>query len=443
LNVSLILPSEGANVTTSSGKQGVDRRRFLQASAAATAVTTLSQLPLVHADGNDTIRIGLIGCGGRGTGAAANALKADPNIRLVAMADTFRDRLEASLRELRRDTALDAKIDVPPEKRFTGFDAFGQVLGSGVDAVLLCTPPHFRPAHMEAAVRARKHIFAEKPIAVDAPGVRRVLAACEEARRQRLSVVSGLCWRYHNGMRETFRRLLDGAVGDIVAMQCTYNTGTLWHRQREQGWSDMEWQVRNWLYFTWLSGDYNVEQHVHSLDKMAWAMRDQYPVKCFGLGGRQVRTGPEFGHIFDHMACVYEYANGVKCYSFCRQQANCTNEVKDYVMGTRGQADIMRHQITGPSAWQYPAAQGRRDDMYQNEHNEFFASIRSGTPINNGDYMCKSTLMGVMGRMACYTGQLVTWDQALNSSEDLSPPRYEWGPIAVPPVARPGVTRLS
>lgn len=427
-------------MTTPSANANVDRRRFLQASAATAA--TLAQASFVHADNNDTIRIGLVGCGGRGTGAAANALKADPNIRLVALGDAFGDRLESSLGQLRRDTSIVAKIDVPRERQFTGFDAYQQVLNSGIDAILLCTPPHFRPAHIEAAVRARKHIFAEKPVAVDAPGVRRVLAACEEARRQRLSVVSGLCWRYHNGMRETFRRIHDGSIGDIVAIQCTYNTGTLWHRQREAGWSDIEWQVRNWLYFTWLSGDYNVEQHVHSLDKMAWAMRDQNPIKCFGLGGRQVRTGPEFGHIFDHMACVYEYDKGVKGYAFCRQQANCANEVKDYVLGTRGKVDVMRHQITGANPWQYSAAQARRDDMYQQEHNEFFASIRSGTPLNNGEYMAKSTLLGIMGRMACYTGQAITWDDAMNSREDLTPPRYE-GALAVPPVARPGITTFS
>ncbi len=430
-------------MTTSSEDKGVGRRRFLQASAACAGAATLAQVPFVHAAGSDILRIGLVGCGGRGTGAAANALKADPQVRLVALGDAFRDRLDSSLGQLRRDAALAPKIDVPPERQFTGFDAYQQALASGIDAILLCTPPHFRPLHIEAAVRARKHIFAEKPVAVDAPGVRRVLAACEQARRQRLSVVSGLCWRYHNGMRETFRRIHEGAAGDIVAIQCTYNTGTLWHRQREPGWSDMEWQLRNWLYFTWLSGDYNVEQHVHSLDKMAWAMQDQTPVKCFGLGGRQVRTGPEFGHIYDHMACVYEYANGVKGYAFSRQQANCANEVKDYVLGTKGRADVMRHQITGPNAWQYGAAQARRDDMYQKEHDEFFASIRSGTPINNGDYMSKSTLLGIMGRMACYTGREITWDQAFNSREDLSPPRYEWGPLPVAPVARPGITTVS
>jgi myo-inositol 2-dehydrogenase/D-chiro-inositol 1-dehydrogenase len=419
---------------------GCNRRRFLQASAVTAASLAV---PLVHADGSDTLRIGLVGCGGRGTGAAANALKADPNVRLVAMGDAFRDRLTSSLAQLWRDTTLTNKIDVPAERQFVGFNAYQQVLGSGIDVVLLCTPPHFRPAQIEAAVRARKHIFAEKPVGVDSPGVRRVLAACEEGRRQRLSIVSGLCWRYHAGMKETFRRIHDGAVGDIVAFQATYNSGTLWHRQREPGWSDMEWQIRNWLYFTWLSGDFNVEQHVHSLDKMAWAMRDQRPIKCFGLGGRQVRTGPEFGNIYDHMSCVYEYENGVKGYAFCRQQSNCANEVKDYVLGTRGKVDVMRHQITGANPWQFPAAQARGEDMYQNEHDAFFASIRSGNPINNGEYMCKSTLLAIMGRMACYTGQEVTWDQVLNSRQDLSPPRYEWDQIGVPAVALPGITTLS
>jgi predicted dehydrogenase len=387
--------------------------------------------------------VGLVGCGGRGTGAASQALRADRNVRLVAMADMFRDRLDGSLAELRRDNPIRERIDVPAERQFVGFEAAQNLINCGVDVVLLCTPPHFRPAHIEAAVRARKHIFAEKPVAVDGPGARRVLAACEEARRQRLSVVSGLCWRYHNGMRQTFARIHDGGLGNIVAMQCNYNTGALWHRVREQGWSDMEWQLRNWLYFTWLSGDFNVEQHVHSLDKMAWAMRNRYPVRCTGLGGRQVRTGPEFGHIFDHMAVVYEFEGGVKCYSYCRQQAGAANDVNDYILGTDGSCDVMRHRITGRNPWQYRPARGQSDDMYQEEHNALFASIRSGNPINDGDWMTKSSLMAIMGRMACYTGQVITWEQALNSREDLTPPRYEFGPLPVPPVARPGITTVS
>jgi predicted dehydrogenase len=420
-----------------------DRRAFLKASAATAATMALANLPGVHAAGSDILRVGLVGCGGRGTGAAAQALKADPNVKLVALADAFRDRLDSSLATLRRDRELAAKIDVRPEHCFTGFEACQQLINSGVDVVLLCTPPHFRPAHLRMAIQAGKHVFAEKPVAVDGPGVRSVLATCQEAARRRLSVVSGLCWRYDRGMRETFRRIHEGAVGDIVALQCNYNTGGLWVRQRQPGWSDMEWQLRNWLYFTWGSGDFNVEQHVHSLDKMAWAMRDQYPVRAVGLGGRQVRTGPEYGNIFDHMATVYEYANGVKCFSYCRQQNGCANETKDYVFGTKGRVDVMRHTITGENAWQFREARAQRRDMYQTEHNELFASIRSGTPINNGEYMAKSTLMGIMGRMACYTGKEITWEDALNSREDLTPARYEWGPMPVPPVARPGVTQFS
>jgi predicted dehydrogenase len=424
------------------------RRDFLKTSAATAAALGLASVPLVHAGGTDTLKVGLIGCGGRGTGAAAQALQADRNVRLWALGDAFRDRLTRSLTTLRGNADLAPRIDVPAARQFVGFDAYRQVIASGVDVVLLCAPPGFRPAHLHAAVQAGKHVFAEKPVAVDGPGVRSVLASAEEARRRRLSIVSGLCWRYHQAMRDVMQRVHDGAVGDLVALQCNFNTGTLWLHARQPGWSDMEYQVRNWLYYTWLSGDFNVEQHVHSLDKMAWAMRDQYPARCYGTGGRQVRTGPEYGHIYDHMAVTYEYANGVKVFSMCRQMAGTLNDVSDAIMGTRGTATLLdrdrrrEYRITGANSFSASAA-ARRDDMYQHEHNELFASIRSGRPINNGEYMAKSTLMGVMGRMACYTGQLITWEQALNSTEDLLPARLEWGPLPTPPVARPGVTRPS
>ncbi len=423
-------------------RQNVTRRSFLQTSTAA-AAASFASLPQVHAAGSDILRVGLIGCGGRGTGAAEQALRADPNVKLVAMGDAFKDRLDYSYKELIGTEAIKGKIDVPGAKKFVGFDAYQQVINSGVDVVVLATPPHFRPAHIEAAVNAKKHIFAEKPVAVDAPGVHKVMAACEKANKLGLSVVSGLCWRYHGAMQAIFSKIHEGGVGDIVALHTSYNTGALWHKDRKPDMSDMEWQMRNWLYFTWLSGDHNVEQHIHSLDKMAWAMQDNYPVKAVGLGGRQVRTGDEFGHIFDHHAVVYEFENGVKCFSFCRQQAGTHGDVSDHVMGTKGTAEIMDFSIKGEKPWKFSARKARAENMYQNEHNELFRSIRQGKPINNGNYMSKSTLMAIMGRMATYTGQEITWEMALKSKEDLTPPKYAWGPLPIPPVARPGVTRFS
>ena len=427
------------------------RRDFLKTTA-TTAVGAglavgLEPVANVHAGGSDLIRVGLIGCGsprgGRGRGAAENCVSAGPNVRLVAMGDLFRDHLEFTRTHLSR--LGPEKVEVPEERCFVGFDAYEKVINcKDVDLVLLTAPPHFRPSHLKAAVAAGKHVFAEKPVAVDAPGVRSVMQSCAEAKRRGLSIVSGLCWRYDRGMRETFRRIHDGAVGTIVAMQCTYNTGGLWMIPRQEGWSDMEWQLRNWLYFTWLSGDHNVEQHIHSLDKMAWAMHDEHPVRASGMGGRQVRTGPEYGHIFDHHSVVYEYANGVKLFSACRQQDGCAKDVTDHVFGTAGVCDVMRHVIHGQHPWRYrPEKNGKDAGMYQIEHNELIASIRASKPINNGDYMCKSTMMAIMGRMATYTGRVITWEKAINSSEDLSPQKYEFGPLAVAPVAMPGVTKFS
>jgi myo-inositol 2-dehydrogenase/D-chiro-inositol 1-dehydrogenase len=432
-----------------------NRRTFLKTSAAASAIGALAHVPsFAHADGvSGMLKIGLIGCGGRGTGAARQALLADRDVKLWAVGDAFEDRATDCLQQLRQNPSLAAKIDVPAARKFTGFDAFTQVLGSGVDVVLLCTPPHFRPAHLEAAIRANKHVFCEKPMAVDAPGVRRVAALHDVARQRRLSVVAGFCWRYYEPMRETVRRIHDGAIGDISVLHTNYLTGALWNRERTREMSDMQWQMRNWPYFTWLSGDYNVEQHCHSLDKMMWVMRNTPPLRAYGVGGRQTRIGTEFGHIFDHMAVVYEFANNVRCYAFCRQQAGTHGETTDHIVGTRGRANLLGlnqasrnwppYSITGENAWRLPAAQLRgATDMYQQEHNELFASIRSGTPINDIDWMYKSTLLAIMGRMVCYTGQMITWDQALNSREDLTPPDgYRWDRApAIPAVARPGVT---
>jgi predicted dehydrogenase len=417
-----------------------DRRGFLASTAGGIAAALLAP-PFVHAAGSDILRVGLVGCGGRGTGAAAQALAADPGARLTAMADAFADHLESSLTELQRDEAIAPKIDVPAERRFVGFEACRQLVESGVDVVLLATPPHFRPQHLALAVEAGKHVFAEKPVAVDAPGVRSVLATCEKARERGLSVVSGLCLRYSDGFRETVGRIRDGAIGEVRVLAANDYRGPIWDKTRRPEWSDMEWQMRNWYYYTWLSGDFNVEQHVHFLDVCSWVLGDVYPHAAIGTGGRQVRTEPRFGHIYDHFAITYEYADGQRLFSNCRQMAGCANDMSAQAIGSRGTAHLAESRLAIDS--DKPWSLGRKDNnFFQAEHDALFASIRSGKPINNGTYMAKSTLLAIMGRMAAYTGKRITWDEALASQEDLTPPRYEWGPLAEPEVAVPGVTRF-
>jgi len=416
------------------------RREFLKAGSAAVLTGTLAAntqtVAGAYAAGSDVLKVGLVGCGGRGTGAAAQALNADENTVLYALADTFADQAEKSHQRLK--TQFGKRVQVDKDRRFSGFDAYKGVV-ENCDVVLLATPPHFRPEHLRAAVEAGKHVFCEKPVAVDAPGCRSVKKTVELAKKKRLSLVSGLCWRYHPSIRATFEQVESGAIGDITTMRCSYNTRGLWYKPRQKDWSDMEWQVRNWLYFTWLSGDHIVEQHVHSIDKMVWAMGDASPVKASGTGGRQVRTDDKYGHIYDHFAIEFEFANGVKAFSRCRQQDGCKVDVSDTLYGTKGTCHIASHRtnISGDVNWSYKGPSG---NMYQIEHNELFKSIRDSRPINNGDYMTMSTMMAVMGRMAAYTGQDITWEQAWNSKQDLGPEKYEWGELEVPPVAMPGLT---
>lgn len=419
------------------------RRRFLQSSAALAATSVVAAN--THAQqGTEELKVGLIGCGGRGTGAAAQALKADRNVKLWAMSDAFEDRLNQSLTTLSNDREIANKIDVPAARKHVGFDGYQRVIAS-CDVVLLCTPPQFRPIHLRAAVQANKHVFAEKPVAVDAPGVRSVLETCRDAQRRNLSVVSGLCLRHDNGFKDTVARIHDGGVGDIVALQANDLRGPIWRRERTDDMSEMTWQMRNWYYYTWLSGDFNVEQHVHYLDVCAWLMRDTYPVRCVGTGGRQVRTQAHFGHIYDHFSVVYEWANGVKLFSQCRQQQGCAGDMSGHVLGSRGTAMLAerRRGLVIRSGGNDRAYDGPTNNMYQTEHDVLFASIRNGRPINNGEYMAKSTLMAIQARMAAYTGQVVTWDQAMNSTEDLSPAGYTFD--SRPPaseIAMPGVTRM-
>ena len=410
------------------------RRTFLAGSAAA-----VSLLPAAaFAAGNDTIRVGLVGCGGRGTGAASQALQADQNVKLVAMCDAFKDRLDGSLRELRNIRAIAGKIDVAPERCFDGFDGFQRLLNSGVDVVLLCTPPGFRPQHLRAAIQAGKHVFCEKPVAVDATGVRSVIETARMAREKNLGLCSGFCYRYDQAKRETVKRVHDGMIGDVQAMHITYLTGTLWHRGENPNWSEMEYQMRNWYYYTWLSGDFIVEQHCHNFDKAAWVFKGEMPIACTGVGGRQVRTDPKYGHIYDHFAATFEYRGGAKLFSHCRQMAGCNGDVNDHVFGTKGQAHLMRHSIAvnGGTGWEI--GEGEVKNMYQVEHDELFASIRAGRPINDGEAAANSTLMAILAREAAYSGKRITWAQAMASKQNLVPANPQWGPHQVGGVPQPG-----
>jgi myo-inositol 2-dehydrogenase/D-chiro-inositol 1-dehydrogenase len=421
----------------SDDKDGGTRREFLKTSALASAAIAASslELPAVHAAGSDVLRIGLIGCGGRGTGAVSDALKADPGVKLVAIGDAFADRVAEARKNLE---SFGARIEVPPDRAFVGFDAYEKVLATNVDYVILATPPGFRPQHLKAAVAAGKHVFAEKPVAVDGPGIRTVLAVYEEANRKGLGIGVGTQRRHQPGYLETMQRVHDGAIGELVSARCFWNQGSLWNKPRQAQWSDTEWQLRNWLYFTWLSGDHIVEQHVHNLDVVNWAMR-AHPVRALGIGGRQVRTGAEYGHIYDHFTIDYEYPNGAHLLSMCRQMPDCDNKVAEFVTGTKGavetQSDGARYIITGPTPWRFKGDDGF---PYQQEHKDLIASIRAGKPYNELKSVAETTLTAIMGRMSAYTGKAVTWDEALASEEQLVPTKLAFGPMPVPPVARPG-----
>ncbi|MDT8302167.1 MAG: Gfo/Idh/MocA family oxidoreductase, partial [Sedimentisphaerales bacterium] len=305
----------------------------------------------------------------------------------------------------------------------------------------LATPPHFRPMHLKACIEAGKHVFAEKPVAVDAPGVRSVLETTKLAKEKNLFIVSGLNGRYSPTLQELVRRIQDGALGKITTLHAARYGGGVWVRPRKPGMTDMQYQMRNWYYFTWLSGDFNVEQFIHQLDRLAWVMKDQYPARCYSTGGRQARTGPEHGHIFDHFSSVFEYPQGVRVFTTTRHQRGCSNESQALVMGTRGTANLKTSTITGENPWQPPHRE--RTSSHQLEQNAFLAALRAGKVINNGNYMAKSTMMAIMSRMSAYTGQSLTWEQVINSKEDLSPSGYTWN--SDPPkaeVAVPGVTQF-
>ena len=431
--------------------QPTSRRGFLRTSTSAAIGGVAANLSLRYkgfAASDETLRVGLIGCGGRGSGATREALKADRYVALTAMGDVFENQLQNSLKALRKEA--EDKVKVTPEKCFVGLDAYQKVIDSGVDVVILATPPGFRPQHLKAAVEAGKHAFCEKPMATDAPGVRSVLESVEIAKRKNLAIVAGFCWRYHAARREFFRRIHDGAVGDIRAIYATYYTSPVKPMpapgERGADTTDLQWQLRNWYNFVWLCGDGLVEQAVHSIDKIAWALKDTHPIKAVAVGGRQ--TENHEGNIYDHIEVNYEFDNGVRAFMGQRQIVGCYNQTADYIMGTKGIGTIGAHRRKdveisgGENPWVFDTSTPVKD-MYQAEHDELFASIRSGFPINDGIRMANSTMLAIMGRMAAYTGLEVTWEQAINSQEKLVPENLDWNmKLPIAPMAIPGKTKL-
>jgi len=406
---------------------GANRREFLHngsklavAGAAMGTILTpgLSVARSANAAGTDTIKIGLVGCGGRGTGASIQAMNTTSgNVELVAMGDAFQNRLDQSLKQCTNNHK--DKVRVPKDKQFVGFDAYENVLASDIDMVILATPPGFRPLHFESAVEAGKHVFMEKPVAVDAPGVRRVLKAGELAKQKGLAVAVGLQRRHERAYRESIAELQNGIIGDLIHSRVYWNGGGVWTRPRAEGETELQYQMKNWYYFNWLCGDHIVEQHIHNLDVANWLM-DDYPVKAQGMGGRQVRTGKDSGQIFDHHAVEFTYGNGHKLLSHCRHIRNCWNSVTEHTHGSKGYADIGRGRIfdkDGNEIFKCKEGKGQRGG-HQQEHHDLFADIRAGILPNEAEYGAKSTMTSIFGRLATYSGKELNWDDAINS--DLS-----------------------
>jgi myo-inositol 2-dehydrogenase / D-chiro-inositol 1-dehydrogenase len=419
------------------GQRGVSRRDFIRSSVAASLAAAIPGGLGLHAQGTDTIRIGVIGCGGRGTGAAIDCLDAAPGVEIVAMGDLFMDRIESSLKAIKEKHP--DKVKVTKDKCFTGFDNYLKVVASPeVNLIVTAAAPGFRPIHLKAALEGGKHVFMEKPVAVDPAGVRSVIASAKLAREKGLAVVCGTQRRHQKSYLELMKRLHDGQIGEIIGGQCYWNQGELWVVKRTPQMSDMEWQCRNWLYFTWLSGDHIVEQHIHNIDVMNWAF-GSLPVKVTGMGGRQQRIAPEYGNIYDHFAVEYEYPNGVRVASMCRQIPGCADRIEERIVGTKGYA-FGYGEIHGENFWKF---EGDEPNPYVQEQADLITGIRSGNFLNEGRRIAESTLCAIMGRMSAYTGRAISLEWAMTSSKlDLTPPRYEFGPNPVDPVAIPGQTQL-
>lgn len=414
------------------GRQGqITRRNFIQSTSIAAGGVALGGLATeraVHAQSSDTIKIALVGCGGRGSGAANQALSTQGNTKLVAMADAFEDRLNSSYRNLERQH--EDKMEVPDEHKFIGFDAYKDAIKLA-DVVILATPPGFRPIHFEEAVKQGKHIFMEKPVAVDGAGVKQVLAAAEEAKKKNLKVGVGLQRHHQTGYLEAMKRIHDGGIGDIVAARCYWNGAGVWVKERIPGETEMEYQMRNWYYFVWLCGDHIVEQHIHNLDVINWA-KNGYPVRCHGMGGRQVRTGKQYGEIFDHHAVEFEYEDGSRLFSQCRHIPGCWSSVSEHLIGTKGNADLRDAEWHVGGEQKYDQRGNVRGNApYQAEHDNLFAAIREDKPYNEAVNGAMSSLTSIMGRLATYSGKVITREEVLESSAALRPSSYSWD--ATPP----------
>jgi len=413
------------------------RRDFIKTTAAASLAAAIPGNLGLFARGSDAFRVGIIGCGGRGTGAAINCMEADPAVEIVALGDLVPDRIESSYQKLMEK--FPDRVHVPADRRFAGFDNHLKVCAlPEVNLIVTAAPPGFRPLHLKAAVEAGKHVFMEKPVAVDPVGVRSVIASSALAEAKGLAVVAGTQRRHQKSYLELIQRIRDGQIGEIVGAQVYWNQGALWVKMQEPGVSDIEWQCRNWLYFSWTSGDHIVEQHVHNIDVANWAL-DALPKNIVGMGGREVRKAPEYGNIFDHFAVEFEYPNGVRVASYCRQTDGCAERVEERIVGTKGTA-FGYGEIRGEKPWKF---EGEEPNPYVQEHADLIASIRTGKLLNEGRRVAESTMCAIIGRMSAYTGRAISRDWAMNASKlDLSPAKYEFGPNPVDPVAVPGQTPL-
>ncbi|OJV88027.1 MAG: hypothetical protein BGO34_13665 [Bacteroidia bacterium 44-10] len=429
----------------------LSRRNFLKSSVAAGAIGVMGGIPMLssctsqqkgkteelqlpilldHAPDGKTLKAGLIGCGGRGTGAAVDFLNAGSNLEIVALGDVFQDKMDACREILKKQK----NVEIPDENCFIGFDSYKKVIDSGVDVVLLCAPPHFRPAHVEAAVNARKHIFMEKPIAVDPTGVRKILASMKRAESMKLNVISGTIRRSQKDYMETRRRVLNGEIGDITGAHIIRNGGALWFRSRRPEWSDMEYMLRNWVNFCWLSGDHIVEQFIHEIDVMNWYL-GEYPIKASGWGGRQRRVT---GDQYDFFSIEYLYESGIRTHCAARQIDGCSNGKVEQINCTQGYADAAGklYDLKGNMIWEYPhpdendtQSEWHITNPYVQEHINLVTAIRTGNTINDGEDQANSTLVAIMGRMAAYTGKDVTREEIMNSDLYLGPKTYDMGKV--------------